>query len=84
MSHAKQLSKKESLLSVVMPAYKEEKTIVVDLHNLEDVLRHIRLPYEIICVVDGSPDRTLERARSIKSSAIKVVSYPKTWVRVMP
>lgn len=77
MSHAKQISKKESLLSVIMPAYKEEKTIVADLRNLEEVLRHIRLPYEIICVVDGSPDRTLERARSIKSSTIKVVSYPK-------
>lgn len=77
MPHANQPFKKELLLSVVMPAYKEEKTIVADLQNLENVLRHIRLPYEIICVVDGSPDRTLERARSVESSTIRVVSYPK-------
>ena len=77
MPPAKLKLKKELVLSVIMPAYKEEKTIIKDLLALEEVLRHIRLPYEIICVVDGSPDKTLKRARTIESSTIRVLSYFK-------
>lgn len=69
------MSKKEPMLSVIMPAYKEEKTIIQDLCGLESILRQIRFPYEIICVVDGSPDRTLAKARQTASSTIKILTY---------
>ncbi len=58
-----------------MPAYKEEKSIIQDLRNLEEVLHRVRLPYEIICVVDGSPDKTLEKAQKMASATIKVIGY---------
>ncbi len=62
-------------LSVIVPAYKQEKTIVEDLKNIELVLKGIACQYEIICVVDGMLDRTYERAKKIASSKIKIYGY---------
>jgi len=66
---------KKTLLSVIVPAYKQAQTIVKDLENIERVLSQIRYDYEIICVVDGKVDKTYEKAKKIKSSKIKVISY---------
>ena len=66
---------KKNLLSVIVPAYKQAKTIKKDLENIENVLREIRYDYEIICVVDGRVDKTFENAKKLKSSKIKVIGY---------
>lgn len=50
------------LLSVIVPAYKQEKSIVKDLRRIEKVLKQLRQRCEIICVVDGKLDKTFERA----------------------
>jgi len=63
------------ILSVIVPAYKQEKTIFKDLQNIQRALEQIRWDYEIIVVVDGMVDKTYENARRIKSSKIKVVGY---------
>ena len=65
------------LISIIIPAYKEEKTIIQDLKGVERTLKRIRRPYEIICVVDGSPDKTLERAKTLASPKIKIFNYAK-------
>ncbi len=69
----------KKLLSVIVPAYKE-RTIKRDLEDIDNTLRE-GLPedynYEIICVVDGSPDDTEEQARKVKSPKVKVLSYEK-------
>jgi len=62
-------------LSVVIPAYKQERTIVRDLKRVERVLKEIRYDYEIVCVVDGWVDRTWQRAKRLVSPKIKVVGY---------
>ena len=71
---------KKSLLSVIVPAYKQEKTIEKDLRAIDRTLRR-GLPtgfdYEVICVVDGVLDETLTRAKKIRSKRIKVFGYPK-------
>lgn len=71
---------KKKLLSVVVPAYKQEKTIKKDLENIDQTLL-AGLPseytYEIICVVDGMLDGTFAEARKVKSNKIKVISYEK-------
>jgi len=54
------------LFSVIVPAYKQERTIEKDLKSIESVLKKIRFDYEIICVVDGRVDKTLEKAKKIK------------------
>ncbi len=69
--------KKNHFLSVVIPAYKQEKTIARDLRRIEEVLDKIRYDYEIICVVDGKIDKTFENAKKIESNKIKVVGYKK-------
>jgi len=66
---------KRKLLSVIVPAYKQERTIVKDLLNIESVLKQIRYDYELICVVDGKIDRTFEKAKKISSPKIKIVGY---------
>ena len=68
---------KKRLLSVIVPAYKQEKTIKKDLQQIEGVLKQIRYDYEIICVVDGRADKTFENAKKVKSRKIKVVGYEK-------
>jgi len=69
--------KKPLLLSVIIPAYRQEKTIIKDLKNIQSVLEQNRYDYEIICVVDGKVDKTYSRAKTIKSSQISVVGYEK-------
>lgn len=65
------------VLSVIVPAYKQEKTIAEDLRRIEEVLKQIRYDYEVICVVDGKVDKTFESAERIESAKIKVVGYRK-------
>lgn len=48
------------LLSVVLPAYREEAGIERMLGALEDVLGSMTQAFEVIVVDDGSPDRTFE------------------------
>lgn len=66
------------LISVIVPAYKQEKTIKKDLLSIDKTLSS-GLPqeydYEIICVVDGFLDKTYENASNIKSKKIKVIGY---------
>lgn len=62
-----------SLLSVVIPAFKQEKTIAQDIKNLNNVLSSLAYAYEIIVVVDGFVDKTYEIAKKIK--AVRVFGY---------
>ncbi|MDP1625056.1 MAG: glycosyltransferase [bacterium] len=49
-------------LSVIIPAYKEEKRIGSTLADLARYFRNKRYGYEVIVVDDGSPDATYEAA----------------------
>jgi len=69
------MKNKKNLLSVIIPAYKQERTIEKDLQDIENVLKKIRHDYELICVIDGRVDRTYERAKKVKSDKLKVVGY---------
>ena len=71
----KQEETNKKLLSVIVPAFKKEKTIKQDLERINEVLSQIRYDYEIICVVDGKIDKTFQNAKKAKSSKVKVVGY---------
>lgn len=58
-----------------MPAYRQEKTIADDINQVKMALEGLRFDYEIIVVVDGSPDETYNEAKKHESSKIKVVTY---------
>lgn len=63
------------LISIIVPAYKQEKTIEKDLIRIKDVLDQLRYSFEIIIVVDGFLDKTYENAKKVKSSKITVIGY---------
>lgn len=63
------------VLSVVIPVYKQEKTIGRDLKRIEEVLQKTRYDYEIIAVIDGRMDNSEEEAKKITSKKIKVTGY---------
>lgn len=48
------------LLTIVVPAYNEEKNIARCLSGLRDCLRQHQIPYEIVVVNDSSQDGTLQ------------------------
>src|SRR6185437_4638949 len=68
---------RKKLLSVIVPAYKQEKTIVKDIKNIENALSDLGYRYEIIVVVDGIVDKTYKKASTVKSNKIKILSYEK-------
>ena len=58
-------------LSLVLPAYKQEKTISEDIKNLDKALKMLGVSYEIIVVVDGFLDKTYEIAKKEESHFAK-------------
>ncbi len=65
------------LISVIVPCYKQEKTIVRDLSRIKGIIDNLRYPAELICVIDGRVDRTFEKASKFakKYSDVKVIGY---------
>ncbi len=53
-------------LSLIIPAYRQEKTIIKDLRRIEKTLKQIRYPFEIIIVVDGYGDNTFRTIKKAK------------------
>lgn len=64
-------------LSLVVPAYKQEKTIKKNISHLDKILSGLPYDYEIIVVVDGILDKTYDQISKNKNSKIKVLAYPK-------
>jgi poly-beta-1,6-N-acetyl-D-glucosamine synthase len=59
------------MMSVVVPAYNEEKTIA---STLESLLAQTYHSFEVIVVDDGSSDRTSEIARRYEGQKVRLVS----------
>jgi glycosyltransferase involved in cell wall biosynthesis len=66
----------QHFLSVIVPVYKQEKTIIKDLLNILNTLKQIRYDFEIIAVVDGkSIDNSYIKAKTIKNPKLKIIGY---------
>lgn len=67
------------LLSLVVPAYKQEKTIIEDMERLSNILSSLQCKYEILVVVDGFLDQTYEILKNQKSKIknLKLLGYEK-------
>lgn len=65
------------LISIIIPAYNQEKTIARDLNRIKKVLDKLRYSTEMICVVDGKQDRTYEKALQFAKNYnnVKVIGY---------
>lgn len=64
-------------LSIIIPAYQEEKNIYKTIGEILDAHDILEYDYEVIVVVDGSPDRTAAEARRHKSKKVSVFEYEK-------
>lgn len=67
----------EHFLSLIVPAYKQEKIILENLYELKEVLDQIRYDYEIIVVVDGMVDDTFEKIKAKKIPKVTCLAYEK-------
>ena len=65
----------EKKISLVVPAYNEEKLIVSSLKNILTYMIKNKYNFEVIVVDDGSKDKTKEKVRSIKDKHVKLLSY---------
>jgi glycosyltransferase involved in cell wall biosynthesis len=65
----------KKLVSVIIPAYKQEKTIVDDIQRIVDVMSQTRWAFEVIIVVDGFVDDTYENAKKLENFDVRVVGY---------
>lgn len=63
------------LISLIIPAYRQQKTIKRDLNHIKNVMDQLRYDYEIIVVVDGQFDKTFENAKKVKSRKILTIGY---------
>ena len=75
----KKKNKRVNFLSVIIPAYKQEKTIQKDLLRIINAMDRLRYEFEIILVVDGVNDNTFKMAQKIKSSHLHVVGYENNY-----
>ncbi|MBW6441649.1 glycosyltransferase [Patescibacteria group bacterium] len=66
----------KKMVSVIIPAYKQEKTILNDIRNIDDVMSKTRFNYEVIVVVDGYfLDQTFENATKLRRKNVKILGY---------
>ncbi|MCA9308508.1 glycosyltransferase [candidate division WWE3 bacterium] len=63
------------LVSIIIPAYKQENTIVRDLESIYSVMKNTRWDFELIVVVDGEFDATFKNASKVKHNNVRVVGY---------
>lgn len=66
---------KQELVSLIIPAYKQEKTIKKDIADIKNVMDQLRYKYEIIVVVDGMDDKTFNNAKEVKFPEVKIYGY---------
>lgn len=71
------MDKKNSshFLSLIVPVYRQEKTIVKNLLIIKQALDAIRYDYEIIVVVDGKVDKAFEKIKEAKIPKVTCLYY---------
>ena len=64
-------------LSVIVPAYKQSKTIVDDAKNILASLDRLNVDYELLVVIDGRVDDTEEKLKNANLPKVSVYAYEK-------
>lgn len=64
-------------LSIIIPAYNEEKNIFQTIDNIVNCHDQLEYDYEVLVVVDGANDRTEQEALRHRSKNVKVFAYKK-------
>lgn len=64
------------LLSLIIPVYRQEKTIQKQLQTILGELTLLSIPYEVIVVIDGEVDHSEVEAKKVRSNKLIVTGYP--------
>lgn len=64
-------------LSIIVPAYKQEKTILKDIKNISSALNELKIKYELIIVIDGIIDKTYYKLSRQKIKNVKIIVYER-------
>lgn len=67
--------KNKIYLSLVVPAYKQEKTIVKNVNMLQSALSNLQIPFELIIVADGSFEKVKKILKKDNKSNFKLLGY---------
>ena len=62
-------------MSIIIPVYRQERTIQRNLRLIEAELSQLTVPYEVIVVIDGDEDGSKEEAKRVRSKNVSVVGY---------
>ncbi len=65
-------------ISIILPAYNEEKRIKDTISKLRSFLKLKKLEYEIIIVDDGSTDNTLNVVKDLLSSDLRIITITRS------
>ncbi len=68
-------SSEKHLISLIIPAFKQEATIKKDITRINNLMKNLRYDYEIIVVIDGNADGTFKNAKKVESKNVMVVGY---------
>ena len=71
------MAEKLKRISIIIPAYNEEKRIYQTLKKISDYLRNKKYSFEVIVVDDGSKDNTGGVVKKIRDKRIRIISYSK-------
>jgi len=64
-----------AFISIIIPVYKQEKTIKKDIESIITALSSLSLPFEVIPVIDGKLDNSAKEALKVKDKRVHVVGY---------
>lgn len=66
---------KQNKISLIIPTYKQQKTIVLNLSRIKSVMDQLRYDYEIIVVIDGYLDDTHKVVKRAKIPKVHILGY---------
>ncbi|MCL4542699.1 MAG: glycosyltransferase family 2 protein [Deltaproteobacteria bacterium] len=65
-------------ISIILPAYNEERRIKLTISGLRSYLKSKKYIYEIIAVDDGSTDRTVNVLKDMLASDLRIITITKS------
>lgn len=72
---SRDMKRTKKLVTIIIPAFKQRKTIRKDLLRIIEAMTQLRHDFEIIVVIDGDVDGTLRQTKKVTSKKVHVYSY---------
>lgn len=67
--------KKKPFLSLIIPCYKKEATIVSNINQVISTLAKTRYSYEVLIIIDGKVDKSFARLSRVKLNHVTIYEY---------